>query len=411
MLEVLVSVPTLLLCTFLSTLVVAVFLSQHWASGRAPAAAVYWCVAMWIGSAASVFLALRAVIAPELSIGLGNALAALAYAMTWGGFRSFDGRRVSRLAVAAAPVAWCLAYGLSDTFAADMNLRVILMSVIVVVYSLAIAAEVMQGRKSEPLPSRLFIAVLLALHAVFYGLRIPFTLLAPVSDGAQPYISPWFAAFAVEIFIHTVVLSVSVLILLKERSEAIYRQAARSDALTGILNRGAFMEEAASMLGRHPQGGVLMLLDLDHFKAINDTYGHQAGDKVLQRFTSAVSAKLRGEMVFGRFGGEEFALFAAALDLDEAAAFADTLRQDIEGLEIGHYGTMISATVSIGVASVVLSGGDIDSLVASADFALYRAKAEGRNRSCVAGPAESLMQIAGRMRLPDFDAPVASAAR
>src|SRR5262245_10116677 len=97
--EILISVPTLLLCTFLSTFVVAVFLTQHWLTDRGAVAVGYWCVAMWVGSVSSVLLALREAASPVLSIGLGNALAALGYSLTWGGFRAFDHRRVSRLVV------------------------------------------------------------------------------------------------------------------------------------------------------------------------------------------------------------------------------------------------------------------------------------------------------------------------
>ncbi|MFD1326887.1 GGDEF domain-containing protein [Mycoplana ramosa] len=398
MLEVLISIPTLMVCTLLSTFVVAIFLTQHWLTERGSAAAGYWCIAMWVGSGASLLLGLRGIAAPELSIGLGNALAALGYALTWAGFRAFDHQRVSLVAILAGVTAWMVAYRFSDAFAADMNLRIMLMSLVVSAYSLAMARDIVRGRRREALPSRLLVAILLATHAVIYALRIPFAYFAPVPDQMTASVSPWFAIFALEIFLHTLIVSMGILVLIKERSEFVFRHAARADALTGVFNRGALIDEVAGLLRRRPQQGVLMLFDLDHFKVINDTHGHLAGDKVLQRFTSAVSARLDDEMVFGRFGGEEFALFAPELDLDEARAFADALRQDVASLAIGHYGTIISATVSVGLASVALSGGDLDRLLAAADCALYRAKEQGRNRVAVAGVAESLMQVAGRMR-------------
>ncbi|HUH48527.1 MAG TPA: GGDEF domain-containing protein [Mycoplana sp.] len=401
MLEVLISIPTLMVCTFLSTLVVGIFLTQHWLTERSSAAAGYWCIAMWVGSASSLLLGLRGIAAPELSIGLGNALAALGYALTWAGFRAFDHQRVSPVAVLAGVVAWTVSYRFSDTFAADMNLRIMLMSAVVSAYSLAMARDLLRGRRREALPSRRLVAVLLATHAVIYALRIPFAYFNPVPDHLTPSVSPWFAILALEIFLHTLIVSMGILVLIKERSEFVFRHAARSDALTGVFNRGALIDEVAGLLRRRPQQGVLMLFDLDHFKAINDTHGHLAGDKVLQRFTSAVSARLGDEMVFGRFGGEEFALFTPDLDLDEARTFADSLRQDVASLAIGHYGTIISATVSVGLASAALSGGNLDRLLAAADCALYRAKEEGRNRVVVADAAESLMQVAGRMREPD----------
>ncbi|MBD9372225.1 GGDEF domain-containing protein [Rhizobium sp. ARZ01] len=410
MLEVLISVPTLMVCTFLSTLVVAIFLTQHWLAGRGAVAAGYWCVSMWVGSAASFLLALRGVVAPEISIGMGNGLAALGYALSWAGFRAFDDQRVSHLTVAAGVATWTAAYSLSDTFAADMNMRIMLMSLIVSAYSLAMASQLLRGRRRDALPSRWIVAFLLTTHAAIYALRIPFAILAPVPEPVTPSVSPWLAAFALEIFLHTLIVSMGILVLIKERSEFVFRHAARSDALTGILNRGALMDEVAEQLRRRPEEGVLMLFDLDHFKSINDTHGHMAGDQVLRRFTSAVNAKLGEQMVFGRFGGEEFALFAPELDLDEALAFADTIRADVAALSIGHYDSMISVTVSVGLASAVQNGGNIDNLVADADSALYRAKQDGRNCVSVAGPADSLKQVAGRMRdfAPEVTAPLSA---
>lgn len=397
MIDSLISIPTLMVCTFLSTLVVAIFLTQHWLTGRRGAAAGYWCIAMWVGSASSILLGLRAAVAPELSIGLGNGLAALGYALTWAGFRAFDHRRVLTVATLAGVVSWTTAYWFSATFAADMNLRIILMSLIVAAYSAAMARELLRARRREALPSRWIVGLLLISHAGIYALRIPFAILAPVPEQFTPSVSPWFAAFALEIFLHTLIVSVGILVLIKERSEFVFRHAARSDALTGILNRGALMDEVDELLRRRPHG-VLMLFDLDHFKSINDTRGHLAGDEVLRRFTSAVTARLSQQMVFGRFGGEEFALYAPGQDLDEALTFADSLREEVAALSIGHYDAMISVTVSVGLASAALTGGDIDKLVAAADCALYRAKKDGRNRVAVAGSAESLLQVAGRMR-------------
>lgn len=399
--EFLINVPTLLICTSLSTLVVATFLTQHWFSNRRAVAVGYWSVAMWAGTVSSVLLALRETISPFLSIGVGNVLATLGYALTWAGFRAFDHQPVSRLVVLAGAAAWSGAYLLSDTFAGDINLRIILMSVVVSGYSMLMASELLRGHKVEALPSRRVIAIMLATHAAIYLLRVPFALFAPVAGAPITSVSPWFAVFALEIFMHTLVVSVAVLVLTKERSEYVYRHAARSDALTGILNRGAFMEEVSAQLSRQPQSGVLLLLDLDHFKSVNDTHGHLAGDKVLRRLTSAIGARLGERMVFGRFGGEEFALYAPDLDLEEGAVFAEVLRADVAALSIGHFDNLISATVSIGVASSVLSGGDVDTLIGAADFALYQAKADGRNTISVSGPAEGLTQVADRLRAPD----------
>lgn len=398
MLEVLISIPTILVCTLLAALVAAVFLTQHWWTARSAGGPGYWCVSSWLGASACVLLALRGTLAPELSIGLGNALVCLGYGFCWAGFRAFDDHRVSVATVAAGPLIWCAAYLLWNAFAADMNLRIILLALIVPAYSLAIAHALWRGWKKEALPSRRFVATLFAVHAVVYLLRIPFAVFAPVPVGSATHVAPWFPFFALEIFVHTMVGGVAILVLIKERSEFVFRHAARCDALTGLLNRGAFMDEVADHLSRRPQKGVLMLLDLDHFKGVNDTHGHLAGDKVLRRFASAVAAKLDGPMVFGRFGGEEFALFAPQLELDRAVLFANALKDDVAALSVGHYNALISVTTSIGLAPAGLFVGNLDDLVAAADFALYRAKEEGRNRVCVAGPTETLIRMANTMR-------------
>ncbi len=126
--------------------------------------------------------------------------------------------------------------------------------------------------------------------------------------------------------------------------------------------------------------GALMILDIDHFKSINDTFGHMAGDRVLREFAAAISRRLVEKAVFGRYGGEEFALFLPQHEMKDALALAESLLRTTRDLAVDYHGQSIRLTVSIGVACVSDCGADLERLMICADSALYDAKKAGRNR-------------------------------
>ncbi len=159
-------------------------------------------------------------------------------------------------------------------------------------------------------------------------------------------------------------------------------QLASRDSLTGLLNRRAFLAayDRAVADGRRR---ALLVLDLDHFKAINDRYGHDAGDRVLFQFAALIGAACRDGDVAGRFGGEEFVLLTTA---DDVLAFADRLTRTIAAHDFGAPGCPVErVTVSIGIQAVG-AGDDFDAAFARADAALYAAKASGRNCARLAVP-------------------------
>jgi len=166
---------------------------------------------------------------------------------------------------------------------------------------------------------------------------------------------------------------------------------ANTDGLTGVLNHRAFMEEAASMVGlakRYQRPLSLLLIDLDHFKRVNDNYGHQVGDLVLIKLSQAMTKCLRGTDILGRIGGEEFAIILPETGLDQTAELTERLLDTVRNTTIKvDSTTMLNVTASIGVATVPPLACDLDAVIKEADEALYKAKAEGRDRSCGAfGP-------------------------
>ncbi|MEI7465994.1 MAG: diguanylate cyclase [Burkholderiales bacterium] len=158
---------------------------------------------------------------------------------------------------------------------------------------------------------------------------------------------------------------------------------ATTDELTGVANRRAFFQALGvefARLRRHPSLHCSVLaLDLDHFKHVNDTWGHAAGDAVLKHFARVVSGHIRVGDVLGRTGGEEFTMFLPHTALDEAEALAERLRQRVSLETLQFDGHAIAITVSIGVTVLTASDADAAEAVARADRALYEAKHAGRN--------------------------------
>jgi diguanylate cyclase (GGDEF)-like protein len=159
-------------------------------------------------------------------------------------------------------------------------------------------------------------------------------------------------------------------------------QSASRDALSQAYNKRFFLEQLDSEFAfatRHGTELSLLMFDLDHFKKVNDTYGHLAGDYVLAEFSRAISPAIRQEDTFARYGGEEFVVLSRN-DALSAEAFAERLRKTIDQHKFEHEGTLIHVTVSVGVASVPDPGiSSASELIATADRALYSAKRTGRN--------------------------------
>jgi diguanylate cyclase (GGDEF)-like protein len=161
------------------------------------------------------------------------------------------------------------------------------------------------------------------------------------------------------------------------------KELATRDSLTGILNRGSFFETAQHLLilsQRQKSPASFLLVDLDNFKRVNDTYGHFVGDKVLIHFTQTIQKSLRKSDLIGRVGGEEFAIFLPDTGNDDAFQLAEKLRKIISHSVLEVDGKVVAYTVSLGVESSEPKDHLIDELFKRADLKLYGAKDKGRDR-------------------------------
>jgi diguanylate cyclase (GGDEF)-like protein len=191
-----------------------------------------------------------------------------------------------------------------------------------------------------------------------------------------------------------VVLAFLLLNMTKERTELAHKIASLVDPLSGVANRRAFLSEsnrlfAQQAVDREPL--ALLLFDLDRFKMINDQCGHGMGDQVLQTFARSATSTLGAAVAFGRIGGEEFAAMLPVGDMGEAYAIADRVRRNFADVAAGHGHSGLRPTVSIGVALAFDAKAEVEDLLVIADEALYRAKANGRNRVETSDPEADLV--------------------
>lgn len=182
--------------------------------------------------------------------------------------------------------------------------------------------------------------------------------------------------------------SMGFILMIKERGDREIRALAMTDSLTKTLNRRAFMEQAeketaAARRQRLPL--ALLMIDIDHFKRINDEYGHPAGDTILVDVAGLLASQLRKQDTLGRYGGEEFCVLLPATNEAGASALAEKLRCAVEAMPLTIDGNAISVTVSLGVAAYEATAADYhpdcNMLIENADKALYQAKKKGRNRT------------------------------
>ena len=192
------------------------------------------------------------------------------------------------------------------------------------------------------------------------------------------------------------IVSLPVVFILVRRSERIshlhsdlvdayarLKKVAEIDQLTDVLNRGTFLKLVDSSRSVAP--GWILLLDVDHFKTINDRYGHGVGDSVLQAVAAVLRDYVRAEDLVGRLGGEEFAIYLAGVSRQTAIGTAERVRARVAGTTVAYsQGAPVSVTLSIGLADVG-EGKPFKDCLGMADLAMYRAKHNGRNRISLAG--------------------------
>jgi diguanylate cyclase (GGDEF)-like protein len=378
-------VNTLFMVTIYVEVILGLLLLFAWAQNTAIHGVCWWGFAHLI-RAASIVLFGTYGSAPDLvSIDLANVLLFTSFAVTWTGARVFDGRPVEPVYLVTGAVLWLLLCRL-PVLAEAIQTRALIAAGIVTAYTWLTAYEFWRGR-SEQLVSRWPAIFLLFAHGSLFLLRTPLAVLLPWAPSNKVFGSVWLTVLSFEALLFTISIAFILLAMAKERTELRHRTAALVDPLTGIANRRSFLQDASQLAKRHsgnPRPTAVMLVDLDHFKSINDRFGHALGDRVLEIFSEAARKSVRSSDLLGRLGGEEFAAVLYDTSREKAVAVAERIREGFANAAKEVNGRPVGATVSVGLAYCQEAVLDMAEMLAQSDQALYFAKEHGRNRVEVA---------------------------
>jgi diguanylate cyclase (GGDEF)-like protein len=356
--------------------------ARQWALG-------YLCIGLAFGAAALLLKPPPASVIVLLAMMVGVGLGLL-----YNGIEAFKGRRCN-YAVPAALAALMAIQNIWFTVLHDNVQGRIAANWFVYSLVCAACARSLFVRIEQPLRTAYWLAAAsISLIALATAARALDAVLAV--GGAVRLFEPSTAsplAFFVAVMAQ-ISLSFALVLMINYRLAGDLRKLAATDALTGLLNRGSLEGEAARITARAARSGAnvaLMVIDVDHFKGVNDRYGHPAGDEVLRQLAALMATMMRRGDCLGRYGGEEFCIVLPGESEASGAALAERLRQRFADLSVAWGGEMLCGTVSIGIADARLAGADLAAMVAAADQALYQAKNDGRNRialysACPAAP-------------------------
>jgi diguanylate cyclase (GGDEF)-like protein len=341
------------------------------------AALKWWGTAYLLGAASVALWTLGGDRFGEmLSLAL-SAVGFIACGMVWNASRVFHGRNPNLPGLVLGAIAWIAAVMTVAPEASAMRMTV--GAGIVAIYAALTATELWSERR-RTLQKRWVAIVVPVLHG--FVLMLPILL----GDLLHPHDkmfsgSIWVTVFSIELVLYAVGTVFVIFMLVSERTVTAHRTAASTDPLTGMFNRRGFAEATSRVIEREANAGrpvTVLIFDIDHFKSINDRFGHPAGDEILKLFATVVVNTLRISDLSGRIGGEEFAALLPC-SLEEGVIAAERVREAFADSGIVVEEGPVDTTVSIGVAGGP-AGTELEVLLASADTALYQAKRSGRNR-------------------------------
>jgi diguanylate cyclase (GGDEF)-like protein len=341
-----------------------------------------WASAMLMETLTWVLIAKRGEIPDFFSVTIANGFMAVAYAMILSAIYEFQQRKAPNWQY-WLPIALTLA--MAAILMDDIRGRFIWGGIIYGLQMVLIARALLSDKETRAghawrllFGGVIMIMVVLVLRAAD-ALFASDVLAQPQNTAA---VQPVQLVSYIAVVAMALLGSISFVLMVKERTDREVMHLAMTDSLTQIPNRRALMDYAARVLARRNGLPLAMLMiDVDHFKPINDTHGHQIGDEVLCKLTAMLAGRLRGYDLIGRYGGEEFCVIAPETDQKGALALAEALRKIITSKSIVTSGGELPVSISIGVACCPLNATrNLKEILAEADAALYDAKQTGRNK-------------------------------
>lgn len=399
-----IDAPTMLLLTLAIAAIAAAFLAFEWRATRNLA------LACWSAGFGAIVLGcaitpLRQSLSPVLGVWVANGLLIVAHIFFLRGMARYAGRHVASLwwlfllpwspmLLVPADAAHSGAFGLAT-------------SSLVGLLALRTAWVALSDGDRDDASARHLGLVFLG-HGIFYALK---TALISTPGAFVDMLALKGRLIQVSLFegiMAEVLLALLMAAAVRRRREGRAAALAERDPLTGLLNRRAFAQQASALLasGRPPRwSGALLLIDLDHFKAVNDTLGHAAGDRALIALAEVLNARMPAGALTARLGGDEFVVLVPDTDAVELPVLAQSLRSDFAAAVATVLARTVTATLSVG-AAIPSDADDLAALMSRADAALYESKRGGRDRLSVrtAAPGGG----AGKMPAVPQDLPAAS---
>ncbi|MFY2764147.1 GGDEF domain-containing protein [Arenimonas sp. MALMAid1274] len=349
--------------------------------------AVSWRIATLLTAASCVLQVVQASLPAQLVLPLANGCLLLGLTGYWRALRQFDG---------LPDRGWLLLPALAGTAgigwyageAGTLGARIVVASLAMAAILLASALSLMRHGKGEATTSRGVLVAIMVAIGLLMLLRAGVAAVAPPDVGTLLQLRDGINAVTLLLVTTVPVIGTTAFVLMcLERIRGQWQQAASMDYLTGLANRRTVAqagERALHAARRQGHGLALGLLDVDHFKRINDRHGHAVGDLALKHLAQRLEQVCRKSDLPGRLGGEEFVLLWDRADAAQALAAAARLQADLQAHPLHVQGAPLPLTVSIGVAVLTADDTHFDDLLRRADRALYAAKSAGRNRTHLA---------------------------
>ncbi len=380
--DVLLDLRTIYLAGALTCVILGFVQLSAYATGRFERWPLWWGLSNVLIGLGLIGVGLRGVIPDILSIPLANTVSWTGYLLILFGVRSFA-RRPPRpllylLAVAAAAIPLFL-WNEPDGFAK----RVVLVAVLVMTCDALLVREGLLLWRRERLVTGAILAALFAPTVVLFAIRGYLAATGQLGTEMFPTdnTSQWLTATGTAFLL---LRGSALLLLAAERNRNQLVAIAQHDPLTGAMNRSGLeraMARIAADASKRPSRLTLLLIDIDHFKSLNDTHGHAAGDRILQLFAEAARSELRASDVLARHGGDEFVALLPHMPTKDAVRVANRIRAAFARALADWGGAPLrQPTLSIGVAEGDAAGDELETLLQHADEALYRSKRLGRDR-------------------------------
>ncbi len=352
-----------------------------WARNPHQKEITFWALAAWFMVIGTICSSLTEHVPYNIMGYIGGVIYVARTGLIRLGFKQFFGQSYSLWQAFSIALLVCVGLVLAEFLEDPTPVRIALIYLGSAINLALGMQDLWRGKSGEHLPSGRLAAMVYAAYALTSLAIVPLPILYPIRfEGTTP-VSDWLTYTSMLLLIFNLLAFLMAMVLKLERSGEIQRRLAERDHLTGIVNRRIFLQQAARLAAQ--PGTAIAVLDLDHFKRINDTYGHKGGDDALVQFAERTLRVLPPDAIFGRLGGEEFGICLPGRDRVSAWNTLNTVRLALAGEDIRSEEHRFRLTLSCGLVVTDEPSRSLDAWMAVADAGLYAAKHEGRNRVVV----------------------------